>query len=112
MPNENARDLRKNQTDAEQKLWSKLRRRQLANFRFRRQHPVGIFIVDFFCFDAGLVVELDGSQHYEDDNVTYDRKRTEWLMDQGLSVIRFDNSEIFENIDGVLQTLYFHLSKN
>ncbi len=57
------------------------------------------------------MVELDGSQHYEDDNVTYDRKRTEWLMDQGLSVIRFDNSEIFENMDGVLQTIYFHLSK-
>ncbi len=57
------------------------------------------------------MVELDGSQHYEDDNVTYDRKRVEWLMDQGLSVIRFDNSDIFENIDGVLQTIYFHLSE-
>ncbi len=112
MPNKNARSLRKNQTDPEQILWSKLRKRQLGNFRFRRQHPIGHFIVDFFCFKASLVIELDGGQHYEDSNIIYDQKRTEWLESQSLSVIRFDNNEVFENLDGVLQTIYYHVSKS
>ncbi len=109
MVNHNARKLRQNQTDMEKKLWSHLRKRQLNNCRFRRQFPIGSYIVDFICLDARLIIELDGSQHYEPENMEYDQTRTTWLNSQNFTVLRFNNGEVFENIDGVLQTICFYL---
>ncbi len=109
MANENARELRKNQTEAEKRLWAKLRRGQLNDYHFRRQHPVGPYIVDFFCFEAGLVIELDGGQHYEPEVMAYDKKRTEYLNAEGLTVIRFDNYEVFEDMDAVLRVIFCNL---
>jgi very-short-patch-repair endonuclease len=99
----NARRLRSNMTDAEQRLWSALRRRQLDGLRFRRQMPLGRYIVDFSCYDARLVVELDGGQHGESE--TEDAARSAWLEDRGFRVLRFWNHEVFENLEGVLEVI-------
>ena len=96
-----ARRLRENQTDVENKLWSQLRGRQLSGVKFRRQHPIGPFIVDFCCVERGLVVELDGGQHAE-LNVG-DEQRTKILERFGYRVLRFWNNEVLSNADGVLQ---------
>ena len=90
-----ARSLRQNATEVERKLWSHLRKKQIGGLRFRRQHPLGPYIVDFFCGSARLVVELDGDQHGEDQNEAYDQKRTLWIEAQGYRVVRFSNSEFF-----------------
>src|SRR5262245_16541243 len=78
-----ARQLRKNQTDAERFLWRGLRSRQLAGYKFRRQEPIGPFIVDFVCYEKRLVIELDGGQHAEPNQVAYDTERTAWLVQNG-----------------------------
>jgi adenine-specific DNA-methyltransferase len=88
-------------TDVEVLLWQKLRNRQLLGFKFRRQWTLGPFIVDFFCWEAGLVVELDGGQHSEEG----DANRTSWLEEQGYEVRRFWNNEVMENLDGVLEAI-------
>jgi very-short-patch-repair endonuclease len=98
-----ARHLRKNATEAEKKLWAVLRRRQVAGARFRRQAPIGPYVADFVCFSHSLVVELDGSQHLE--RREHDAKRTEWLETQGFRVIRFWNSEAFDNLEGVVEAI-------
>jgi very-short-patch-repair endonuclease len=95
-----ARNLRATPTDAEMRLWSRLRLRQLHGFRFRRQHPIGIYIVDFFCAEAKLIIEVDGGQHADDSD-----KRTAWLEGRGYRVVRFWNNEVLSNIDGVLLTI-------
>ena len=97
----NARDLRKSYTDAEQILWSILRNRQVQDFKFRRQHPIEPYIVDFFCDEAKLIIELDGGQHSEDKNIIKDENRTKFLESKGYKVIRFWNNEVLENIEGV-----------
>jgi len=93
-------------TDAEQLLWHCLRRKQLGGFRFRRQHPLEQFVLDFFCHEARLVVELDGGQHNEPEVRAKDDQRTAFLNNQGIQVVRFWNREVFQNLDGVLQTIY------
>jgi very-short-patch-repair endonuclease len=98
-----ARQLRRNQTDVEGKLWSRLRSRQLRSFKFRRQHPIGPFITDFCCFKRRLVVELDGGQHA--NRTADDQKRTAFLVARGYRVLRFWDNEVMENIDGVLQRI-------
>jgi len=95
-----ARRLRHNQTDVEAKLWSRLRARNIAGAKFRRQYPIGHFIVDFCCFEQRLVVELDGGQHAEAG--AFDQRRTDFLVAEGYRVLRFWNNEVTENIDGVL----------
>jgi len=107
MPLPRARQLRKNQTDAEQALWLHLRRRQLGAFRFRRQQPIGPYIVDFFCPKAKLVVEIDGGQHVE--RVEHDAERTQWLESRGYRVVRYWNNEVLRNIEGVLTDLQSYL---
>ena len=102
-PLANARNLRRGQTEAEQKLWARLRGRGLDGYKFRRQVPLGRFIADFACYDARLVVELDGGQHVE--NGDDDAARTQWLKSRGFRVLRFWNQEIFENLDGVLAVI-------
>ena len=99
---ENAKALRKDMTLAEKKLWNELRNRKLNNLKFRRQHPLEYFIADFYCHEKCLVVEVDGSIHNEADNILYDTDRTSVLNDLGITVIRFRNERVLENIDEVL----------
>jgi very-short-patch-repair endonuclease len=98
----NSRELRKNMTDAELYLWSKVRIRQLNNCQFYRQKIIGDYIVDFFCPKLKLVIEVDGGQHYSDNMVDADRERDEYLRSFGLSVLRFTNTDVLKNIDGVI----------
>ena len=101
---ETARRLRRDQTDAESRLWQQLRDRRLQGWKFRRQVPVGRYFADFVCIEARLVVELDGSQHGE-TRADYDRLRTESLNAAGFRVMRFWNNDVFENLDGVMTAI-------
>ena len=92
-------------TDAEKILWFYLQKKQFHNLKFRRQQPIGNYIVDFACLEKNIIIELDGGQHNETHNIEYDRKRDELLKSYGFKVIRIWNNEIFENIDGVLEYL-------
>ncbi len=99
---ENARKLRKTMTDAERALWRLLRDRRLEGWRFRRQGPVDRYIVDFICFEARLIIEVDGGQHSESEG---DKKRDAYLKSQGFRVLRIWNNEVLLNPDGVYQTI-------
>ena len=95
-----ARGLRRRMTDAERALWSRLRDRQLDGHKFRRQHPLGPFVVDFFCEARRLVVELGGGQHAWQTSA--DLRRTQWLEEYGCRVVRFWNNDVLGNTDGVM----------
>ena len=99
-----ARQLRQQQTDAETKMWRLLRDRRLAGKKFRRQHSIPPYVVDFYCHEAALVIELDGGQHAESRR--YDEKRTAFLEQKGLRVIRFWNNEVLQETEGVLETIW------
>ncbi len=101
-----ARQLRKEQTDAERLMWSLLRDRRLAGFKFRRQHPVERYILDFYCHEARLAVELDGGQHNEPDARARDEQRASFLEARGIRVLRFWNNDVLNNTEGVLQAIY------
>ncbi len=102
----NARALRRDMTDAERKLWMGLRGEQLGA-KFRRQHPLGNYIADFACLDPKLIVELDGSQHAE--NQAYDLARDAFFRTQGFEVLRFPSNAPFQNLDGVLNAIRHQL---
>ena len=97
------KSLRTNQTDPEKTLWYHLRSRRFQGWKFRRQHILQGYIVDFVCLEKKLVVELDGGQHA--DQKTYDDKRTQDLEKNGFSVLRFWNSDVMTNLEGVLQVI-------
>jgi very-short-patch-repair endonuclease len=99
-----SRELRNEPTEAEKKLWAHLRRVQLGA-KFRRQHPLGPFILDFYCHGAKLAVEVDGGGHSEKEQAEYDAERTDALSAEGIRVLRFWNSEVMENIEGVLEKI-------
>ncbi len=99
-----ARDLRKDMTDAERKLWTFLKLRQFRGKKFRRQAPIGTYIVDFVCFETKLIIELDGGQH--STQVEYDQERTNWLNSQGFRVLRFWNFQVLEETDSVLEAIW------
>lgn len=99
------KELRAEATEAERALWESLRRKALSEWRFRRQVPIRGYIADFVCLRARLIIELDGGQHGGKDTEAYDRVRTEALEAEGFGVIRFWNNEIFDNIEGVLETI-------
>jgi len=101
-----ARRLRHNTTDAEKRLWRHLRTLKLNGSHFRRQIPIGPFIADFGCMAARVLIELDGSQHGEDRNRSYDETRTRWLEKEGYRVLRFWNNDIVKNIDAVMEAIY------
>ena len=103
MTSSRARELRKNPTDAERVLWRHLRRRQLAGHSFRRQHPIGRYIVDFFCFEKRLVVEIDGGQH--STQASYDAERTAWLEADGYRVMRFWNNQVLGELESVKEAI-------
>ena len=96
-------------TDAEKLLWSKVRHRQLKQFQFYRQKPIGSFIVDFYCPKANLVIELDGGQHYCEYRKTKDILRDKYMEHIGLKVLRFSDREVFENLRGVMERIWSYL---
>lgn len=97
-----AKRLRKNQTDSEKILWSKLRNRQIEGVKFRRQEPIEGYIVDFICYEKKVIIELDGGYHNKVKRKEYDKFRTSVLNRKGFKVLRLWNSEITNNIDGVM----------
>jgi len=100
-----ARQLRRRQTDAEAKLWRALRMRRLRGMKFRRQQPFGPFIADFICFDAKLIVELDGEPHRYERKLRHDLERTAYFAEHGYRVKRYWNNAVHEDIDRVLQDI-------
>lgn len=102
----NAKRLRANTTSAEDRLWRALDRVPLVKTHFRRQAPIGPYVVDFVSLRARLVIELDGPSHTEPGGAEKDARRTAWLESEGYRVLRFWNAEVYDNIDGVLDTIH------
>ena len=98
-----AKCLRSDQTEAEQRLWYHLRAHRFMDLKFKRQTPMGRYIVDFICHEHRLIVEVDGGQHAE--RTDYDEQRDAWLGEQGLRVLRFWNHEVMQELDGVLERI-------
>ena len=108
-PVERARRLRRDQTDAERRLWLRLRDRRLSGWKFKRQVPIDRYIADFCCSDAHLIIELDGGQHSM--NAEADAKRTAVLESCGYLVLRFWNNDVLKNMDGVMEEILATLSQ-
>jgi very-short-patch-repair endonuclease len=98
------KQLRKYSTDTERFLWSKLRNKRFEGLKFRRQEPIGKYIVDFVCYEKKLIIECDGSQHIA--NEKKDKIRDEYLKKQGFYVLRFWDTDVLQNIDGVLEVIF------
>lgn len=105
-PVEFARRLRKNSTDAEPKLWALLRNRRFRGFKFRRQHPVPPYVLDFFCEELNLAIELDGGGHASDAAVEYDKRRTRCLNHKGIKVLRLTNNEMLVHTESAMDWLW------
>jgi len=101
-----ARQLRKNMTNAEILIWSKVRRKQINGFQFYRQKTIGNYIVDFYCPVAKLVIELDGGQHYTEETRIKDAKRDKYLQKLGIKVLRISDSDVFKNNNAVLELIW------
>jgi len=97
-----AKKLRNNSTDTEKYLWKYLRGRQLEGFKFRRQHPIRKYIVDFINLERKIIIEVDGGQHLENKK---DKLRDKWLEEQGYEVLRFWDNEVLTNIEGVMESI-------
>lgn len=104
-----SRELRKNMTNAEKLLWSKIRGKQLKGYQFYRQKIIANYIVDFYCPKAKLIIELDGGQHFGKEGEEKDRKRDNYMANLGIKVFRFSDREVFENINGVLEKIWNYL---
>ncbi|MBB3931245.1 very-short-patch-repair endonuclease [Kaistia hirudinis] len=100
-----SRALRATQTDAEARLWYRLRDRRLARWKFRRQHPIGRYVVDFVTLDGKLIVEVDGATHSTDSELRHDAQRTEILNAHGFEILRVTNNDVYENLEGVLEAI-------
>ncbi len=105
---DNAKALRKAQTEAEQRLWYHLRAHRFMGRKFKRQKPIGRYVVDFVCLEEKLIIELDGGQHAE--NLEYDHVRDSWLRSEGYTVLRFWNNEMMNEMEGVLEQIQLALS--
>lgn len=101
----NARQLRNNMTEAEQKLWLRLRQKQILGLQFYRQKPILNFIVDFYCPAANLIIECDGSQHLNEKGLKYDLLRDQVLAQLNLTILRFNNLQILHELDAVIQII-------
>jgi very-short-patch-repair endonuclease len=110
MPNWRARALRRRMTDAERLLWRHLRNRELGGWKFRRQYPVGTFIVDFICVEKSLVIEVDGGQHATNEEL--DNQRSAYLNKMGYRVLRFWNNEVLQETEGVLTAIFAILAND
>ena len=106
------RRLRSEMTAAEARLWSRLRAKQCEGLKFRRQHGIGPYIVDFYCPERSLVIEVDGDIHGDQHQIVRDRRRESYLKSLGLQVIRYMNDDIVKNLDGVLEDLYERVSSS
>ena len=106
-----AGELRKNMTPAEKILWQKLRNKKVKGYRFRRQHPINKFIADFFCYEAMLVIEVDGEIHTQARQSERDHERTQMLKELGIQELRFSNQEVYENIEKVIKIIETELTK-
>ena len=106
----NARELRKTQTDAENLLWHLLRNRRFCGVKFRRQYPIGGYILDFYCHEAALAIELDGDGHASSDQAAYDDERTKVLQGAGIKVLRFWNNDLLRNLEAVLESIHAALT--
>jgi very-short-patch-repair endonuclease len=106
-----AKTLRSKQTEAEAKLWTNLRAKRFNGAKFKRQQPIGEYIVDFVNFENQLIIEVDGGQHNDRIRFDQDQQRTKWLESQGYKVLRFWNNDVFENLDGVLQVILDFIKK-
>jgi len=104
-----SQELRKNMTDAERLLWSKLRGKQLKGFQIYRQRIIANCIVDFYCPKANIIIEIDGGQHYTDEGVKEDKIRDAYLKNLGFKVLRFSDKEVFENLKGVVERIFENL---
>ncbi len=104
-----ARQLRREQTSAEELLWRELRARQLGRWKFRRQHPIDRFVVDFVTLDGKLIVEVDGATHSEQSEVRRDAQRTRILESLGFHIVRIANEDVYSNMSGVLDTILHEL---
>jgi len=104
-----SQQLRKDMTEAEKHLWSRLRRKQLKECQFYRQKIIGQYIVDFYCPKAELVIELDGGQHYEENGREKDRLRDDAMTRMGIKVLRFSDKEVFENIGAIMEKIWSYL---
>ena len=107
-----AKELRKNMTEAEKLLWEHLKGKQLLGLRFRRQHPINIFIADFYCHSALLAIEIDGGIHEKAENKIYDIDREDEIEKYGISVIRFKNEDVLYNTDDVIAMIREYIIKN
>lgn len=105
------RQLRKRATPAERALWNMLRKHQLGGRKFRRQHSIGSYIVDFYCPSESLAVELDGADHDDPARAAYDSERTAFLNEHGVNVIRFENGHVFDQPDVVLAAIAHHFTE-
>jgi len=101
-----ARQLRQHSTDAEQRLWFALRDRRLAGVKFRRQHPIAPYVLDFYCSELKLAVELDGGQHGTNEGQSHDEQRSRFLAEQGIQILRFWNNDVLQQPEVVLQAIY------
>jgi very-short-patch-repair endonuclease len=99
------KELRNNLTSAEATLWIHLQKKQLQGRKFRRQHSIGNYIVDFYCTSEKLAIELDGEHHYTSEGIIYDTRRTEFLNSKGIRVIRFENSEVLFGLELLLEKI-------
>jgi very-short-patch-repair endonuclease len=97
-------------TGPEKRLWSRLRSRQLQGSKFRRQHGIGPYIVDFYCPEQSLVIEIDGDSHADAEQIQKDQRRDRYLQSIGLRVVRYTNDDIMKNLDGVLEDLQKRVS--
>ena len=104
-----SQELRKNMTDAEGSIWSRVRCGQLRGKQFYRQKIIGNYIVDFYCPKAKLVIEIDGGQHYSEEGIVKDKIRDHYLKGLGLRILRFSDREVFENSDGVIEKVLENL---
>jgi very-short-patch-repair endonuclease len=105
---DNAKTLRRNLTDAEQRLWYHLRAHRFMGRKFKRQKPIGHYVVDFVCLEEKLIIELDGGQHAE--NHEYDQERDSWLRSQGYTVLRFWNNELMNETESVMERIWLAFS--
>ncbi len=105
-----SRELRKNMTEAEKLLWSKIRKKQLKNCQFYRQKIIGNYIVDFYCPKSNLIIELGGGQHYSDEGMKKDKSRDDYMKNLELRVLRFSDKDVFENLKGILEKIWEELN--
>lgn len=110
MANQRARNLRKGMNEYERKLWSLLRMKRLSGFRFRRQHPIGRYTVDFFCASAKAIIEQDGGKHADEEEMYRDLERTRWLQSRGYRVHRVWNIDVIRRPNDVLEGIYRFLT--